>query len=69
VPGVFRPYTLADILGALNDQSTQQLGDTINGLGQFGETAESFNVTDTVTSTVTTNPTWGNGTWGFFTWQ
>jgi hypothetical protein len=68
MPGVFRPYTLVDVLGQLTDAATQQTGDTINGLGQFGEADESLVVTDSVTGAVTTNPTWGSGTWGTVAW-
>jgi len=69
VPGVFRPYTLVDVLGTINGQSTQQTGDIINGLGSFAETDEQATVTDKAVATAQLNPTWDNGTWGTLIWN
>jgi hypothetical protein len=68
MPGVFRPYTLVDILGTLNDQSSQAQGGIITSQGFFSQTAENFTSHDTMTTTVQANPTWDNGFWGSFTW-
>ncbi len=69
MPGVFRPYTLVDILGTMNDQITNgNQVDTPNGLGDFAETEEVLPISDTMDTTVRANPTWDNGTWGTFTW-
>jgi len=69
MPGVFRPYTLVDVLGTINQQSTQQTGDIINGLGTFAETDENTTITDSAVATAQLNSTWDNGTWGAFIWS
>lgn len=66
--GVFRPYTLVDVLGTINDQSSAAQGTIITSQGFFAQTGENATFHDTVTGTVTTNPTYDNGTWGLFTW-
>lgn len=71
MPGVFRPMTLVDVLGTMNDNTTQQSSnDQIDGLGNFAQTNEQFTVTDTVTGTlvVASTVTWDNATWGTFAW-
>lgn len=70
MPGVFRPYTLLDVLGTLNDQSTNNIGsDTIvNGLGVFAETDESASFADSMTTVVQTNSVYDAGVWGASTW-
>lgn len=68
MPGVFRPYTLVDVLGTINDQLTAPTGDTINGLGFFGETDEAMAVGDSMTTGVQTKPVYDAGTWGAGTW-
>lgn len=69
MPGVFRPYTLVDVLGTLNQQTTgQDTSQTVTGLGYFGETDETTTFADSWTSTLQTPATWDNGTWGAFTW-
>lgn len=71
MPGVFRPYTLVDILGTLNQgvqQATQ--GDTIiTGTSVIGEADENMALSDTVTGTVTTNQGWNQVTWGTVAWS
>lgn len=69
MPGVFRPYTLVDVLGQLNQQSSVAPGDTINGFGDFAEADENNLMTDTITLSHATNPTWDNGTWGTVVWS
>lgn len=71
MPGVFRPYTLVDVLGTMNDNSTQQsANDQIDGLSNFAQTNETFTVSDTVTGTtvVAATTTWDAVTWGTFAW-
>ena len=69
MPGVFRPYTLVDILGTLNDQTGQQQGSqTVNGLGQFAEDDEQMLLGDSMTATVQANPAWDAGVWGAVGW-
>jgi hypothetical protein len=68
MPGVIRPYTLVDVLGTLNQQSTQNAG-SFTGLATFGEADETLGAIDSVTATLNTTPaTWDNGAWGQFTW-
>jgi hypothetical protein len=71
MPGVFRPYTLVDILGTLNDQSSGQQGSDqiISGLGFFAETDESAQTSDSMTGTlIVGNSAWDAGAWGSTTW-
>lgn len=72
MPGVFRPYTLVDVLGTMNEQGVQATGnDIINGLGDFGQTNEIFSLADAVTLAhqAGTLNTWDNVAWGAFTWS
>lgn len=68
MPGVFRPYTLVDILGTLNEQSTQAEGSVITSQGFFAQTNESFTAHDTMTTVVQASPNWDAGVWGAFSW-
>lgn len=68
MPGVFRPYTLVDVLGTINQQSSAPTGATISGLGLFAETDEEFTITDAMTGAVQTNPVYDAGTWGTCAW-
>lgn len=68
MPGVFRPYTLVDVLGTINEQLTAPTGDTIDGFGTFAETDEAMTVNDSMITTVQANTTYDTGIWGEFTW-
>lgn len=69
MPGVFRPMNLVDVLGTLNQQNGQQQDQTVNGLGNFGETDETLGAIDTVTATLNvTAAAYDSGQWGQFTW-
>jgi hypothetical protein len=70
--GVFRPYTLVDVLGTMNQQITDMTGSqAVTGFGTFAEVDEEMTTTDTVTSTLVTasTATWDNATWGTFVWN
>lgn len=70
--GVFRPYTLVDVLGTMNQQITDMTGSqSVTGFGTFAEVDESMTATDIVTSSLITaaNVTWDNATWGAFAWN
>jgi hypothetical protein len=70
--GVFRPYTLVDVLGTLNQGNTdtaQGASDTPDGIGEFAESDESATVSDSFTTTATTPATWDNATWGTAVWS
>jgi hypothetical protein len=71
MPGVFRPYTAADIIGSLQDgiDAATSTDTSSNGLGYFGEADETAGFTDAVTATVlTANPAWDAGQWGSLAW-
>lgn len=68
MPGVYRPYTLVDVLGTINQQSTATDIETITGLGYFAETDDGISTGDTVTTVKQTNAVWDAGQWGSFTW-
>lgn len=72
MPGVFRPYTLADVLGTMNQQISDMTGgQAVTGFGTFAEADEAMTTTDIVTTSTPTaaNATWDNVTWGTFTWS
>jgi hypothetical protein len=70
VPGVFRPYTVADIIGSLQDGITAatSTGTTTSGVGNFTEADETLGITDTAAVTAQASPAWDAGQWGSFTW-
>lgn len=70
--GVFRPYTIADVLGTMNQQIGSLTGsqNLISGLGDFGEADETLGAIDFVAGTlqIAASLTWDNSVWGDFTW-
>jgi hypothetical protein len=68
MPGTLRGYTLSDILGQLNEQSSAFQGSIVPLQGFFNSTNENTTITGTFTTSVGSNPTWDNGTWGMVTW-
>lgn len=68
MPGVIRPYTLADVLGTLNQQSTTTT-DTVAGLGTLVEADEGVPLADAATATIQRIATWDNGVWGALSWS
>jgi hypothetical protein len=69
MPGVFRPYSLVDILGTLNDQSSQPVGsEIVNGLGYFAEVDETITSADSAFTSVQLPPGWDQSVWGGFLW-
>lgn len=69
--GVFRPYTLVDVLGTMNQQIGALNGaQTITGFGVLSEVDESSTITDSATGTAVTASTavWDAATWGTFVW-
>ena len=69
--GVFRPYTLVDVLGTMNQQITDMSGSqSVTGFGTFAETDETLGAIDSATASTPTaaNATWDNVTWGTFVW-
>jgi hypothetical protein len=69
MPGVYRPYTLVDVLGALNQSQTDNQQGVTGSLSYFGESSETMPTADSVTGTVQTVPTWDNGVWGATSWS
>lgn len=70
--GVFRPYTLVDVLGTMNQQITDMNGaQAVTGFGTFTEADETTSISDSATSALVTASavTWDNATWGTFTWS
>lgn len=70
MPGVFRPYTLADVLGSMSDQiGAVSAGDTsVTGTGHFLEADETLGITDAATVSAQLNPAWDASTWSAFEW-
>lgn len=71
MPGVLRPYSLADVLGTLNTQSSASTATTgtITGVGFFAEADESMPMADTVTGSAAVPATWDHGVWGATVWS
>jgi hypothetical protein len=68
--GVFRPYTVQDIIGSLSDSVGSLSADsTSTGTGFFLEADEVVGLTDTATVTTQANPPWGEGQWGQIVWS
>lgn len=66
--GTVRPYTFADIIGQLNDQSQAGQGSIVPLQGFFAQPDENSDISDIFTTIVRANPTWDNGQWGLVTW-
>jgi hypothetical protein len=67
--GVFRPYSLPDVLGSLSDGISSLAGSSTSaGTGFFLEADETLGITDSATVTAQANPTWSNGQWGQGVW-
>lgn len=67
MPGVGRPQTLTDVLGALNQQSSST-SSMITGLAGYLVAPETAAVADSMTVTAQTPPGWDQSTWGGFVW-
>jgi hypothetical protein len=69
VPGVYRPYSLADVLGSMQQQAIGDTDTSVSGLGSIAEADEAVPSAETVTATAAVNPAWDGGTWGAITWS
>jgi hypothetical protein len=69
VPGVFRPYSLADVLGTIQQQALGDTDTSVSGLGTIAEADEAVSLAETVTATAQVNPAWGAGQWGSVVWS
>lgn len=68
MPGVFRPYSLVDVLGAMNQQGQAQGASMTDGLGDFVEADEQGVLADSATVTHSAPPGWDQTTWGGCAW-
>ena len=68
MPGVFRPYTLVDVLGTLNQENAEAQGEIITSQGYFAQTGEKYTLHDTMATTVQASPAYDAGVWGSFSW-
>ena len=71
MPGVFRPYTLADILGSIQQQAQGNTDTSVSGVGTFAEADENLTaLADSATAAVrpASLNTWDNTGWGQFSW-
>lgn len=69
MPGVFRPYTLVDVLGTINGQSQDVPDTTVNGVGYYAEADESMEIGDSATTYLQTAQAWDQGQWGSIGWS
>jgi hypothetical protein len=68
--GVFRPYTVADVIGSLSDSIGSLSADsTSTGTGFFLEADETVGITDSATVSTLANAPWGEGYWSSWTWS
>lgn len=70
--GVLRAYSLADVLGTLNSQSSggaSSATGTVTGVGFFSEADESVPMGDTVTAAAAVPAGWDGGVWGATVWS
>jgi hypothetical protein len=70
--GVFRPYTFVDVLGTINQQSTQSSSTTqIDGVGFVGESDETMTGADSATDLLQTAAmsVWDTALWGSVAWS
>lgn len=66
--GVFRPYTLVDVLGTINQTQSPTGQGSVTGVGLFTEADETLTLADTATTTVQILPGWDAGVWGGLSW-
>ena len=69
MPGVFRPYSLADVLGTLQQQALGNTDTSVSGIGSIAEADESVTMADSATGTAALNPAYDAGTWGAVVWS
>lgn len=72
MPGVLRPYTLVDVLAAINDQAgQQQMGATAltAPLSTVAEADEQVTASDSAAVTAQVSPGWDQGVWAGASWQ
>lgn len=71
MPGVYRPYSVADVIGSLQDGIAAATGQDAasSGLGYFTEADETLGITDSATVTAQAAATWDSGQWNAFSWQ
>lgn len=69
MPGVYRPYTLADVLGAIQGTNETNTDTSVSGVGYFAEDDETVSAADSATATVQALPGWSGGTWGTTGWS
>lgn len=68
MPGVYRPYSLADVLGSMQQQAIGDTNTSVSGLGSLAEADETVTLADSATGTAQLNPAWDAGQWGAVTW-
>jgi hypothetical protein len=70
MPGVLRPYTLADVLGAMNSQvQGAQQTELLSGVGSFAEADETVVLADSATGGHAAPAAWDAGVWGATQWS
>lgn len=69
MPGVFRPYSLADVLGTIQQQALGDTDTSVSGLGSIAEADEAVTLTESVTASAQVNPAWDTAQWGLAIWS
>jgi hypothetical protein len=68
--GVFRPYSLVDVLGSINNQNSSSPDTSISGVGALGEVDEQTTWADSAsTFLLTSAPAWDQEVWGAVAWS
>lgn len=68
--GVFRPYSLVDVLGSINNQNSSSPDTATSGVGYIGEADEQTTWADSATTVLRTSaPGWDLEVWGAAVWS
>jgi hypothetical protein len=67
--GVFRPYSLVDVLGSINNQNSSSPDTSTSGVGYIGEADEQTTWSDSASTVVRTAPGWNLEVWGGSVWS
>jgi hypothetical protein len=68
--GVFRPYSLVDVLGSINNQNASSPDTSTSGIGALAEADEQTTWADLGTIYLRTSaPSWDREVWGAIAWS
>lgn len=71
MPGVYRPYTLTDVLGAIQQQAQGDTDTSVSGVGTFAEADDQMTpLADSAAAALQPSfaAGWDDTNWSQFTW-